>query len=672
MKNLSLFLLLFCSTEIFAQAKLELMPYPANVELTGSKFRLKKDFTIKIENDESERLFFYTAKALRRLSDRTGLFVSQNHLRKGNIPIDASLLISYKRIGELKIYEDESYELKISEDKINLSAETDIGIMRGLETLLQLISIDDERYYFPTLKIKDYPRFTWRGLMIDVSRHYMPLEVIKRNLDAMASVKLNVFHWHLADDQGFRVECKTWPKLHEIGSDGFYYTQEQIKEIIKYANDRGIRVIPEFDIPAHATSWCAAYPELASAPGPFQVEVNWGVFDPTLDPTKEFTYEFLDSFFKEMCALFNDEYMHIGGDENNGKQWNENEDIQKFMKDNNLPDNHSLQMYFNRRILDILTKYGKKMIGWDEIFHTDLPNNIVIHSWRGHKAMNESAKLGYQAILSNGYYIDLIQPAEFHYLNDPIPEDSPLNDDEKKNILGGEATSWGELITYETIDSRIWPRTIAIAERLWSPQNIRDVDDMYKRMERISFLMEEHGLLHIKNYEMMLRRLTNNNDITPLKIFVDVVEPVKFYQRHSQGIKYTSYSPLTRVVDAARPESMTARYFNKLVDEYIATKNEDKLNEIISYLEMWRDNNFKLKKIIQQSPILKEIETMADDLETISELGILALNILSRKVKDTYLPDSTIEILTKAKVPRGQVELKIVEPIEKIINEVIN
>ena len=160
------------------------------------------------------------------------------------------------------------------------------------------------------------------------------------------------------------------------------------------------------------------------------------------------------------------------------------------MKENDIPDNHTLQSHFNQRILQILTKHGKKMIGWDEIFHPDLPKNIVIHSWRGQESLVESAKQGYNGILSNGYYIDLIQPAFYHYLNDPIPEDSPLTESEKKNILGGEATSWGELVTYETVDSRIWPRTAAIAERLWSPQNVKDVEDMYHRLEVVSFHLE--------------------------------------------------------------------------------------------------------------------------------------------------------------------------------------
>ena len=205
--------------------------------------------------------------------------------------------------------------------------------MRGISCLLS--------------EIQDQPRFPWRGLMIDIARHYQPPEVLKRNLDAMAAVKLNVFHWHLTEDQGFRVESKKFPKLHTMGSDGFFYTQDQVREIIAYAAERGIRVIPEFDIPGHATSWLVGHPELGSAPGPYKIERGAGIFEPALDPTRDQTYKFLDGFLGEMAALFPDAYMHIGGDENEGKQWDRNPQIQAFMKAKGIKDNHALQAYFN-------------------------------------------------------------------------------------------------------------------------------------------------------------------------------------------------------------------------------------------------------------------------------------------------------------------------------------
>lgn len=648
--------------------QLNLMPVPAEIELTGGKFRLDETFTMSVRGECGERLYAAATRTLRRLGGRTGLFFSQDYITEDTTNIDTAFIAKVNREGKVVLNEDESYRLVITEDKIELNAETDIGAIRGFETFLQLLSVDKNGYYFPTVEVNDYPRFPWRGLLIDVSRHFMPVEVIKRNLDGMAAVKMNVLHWHLTDDQGFRIECKTFPKLHEMGSDGLYYTQEQIKEIVAYANDRGIRVIPEFDMPAHTTSWFVGHPELASAPGPYTVERGWGIKDPTMDPTKEYTYEFLDKFFKEMTALFPDEYFHIGGDENTGKHWDANPEIQEFMKENNIPDNHALQSYFNNRVLQLLTKYNKKMVGWDEILHPDMPKNIVIQSWRGREALIESAKKGYKGILSNGYYVDLMQTAEYHYLNDPIPEDSALTEEERKNILGGEACSWGELVSPETIDSRIWPRTAAIAERFWSPQYIKDVEDMYRRLEVVSFRLEELDLTHIKNYNMMLRRLTNNNDITSLKTLVDVVEPVKMYQRHHQGVEYTSYSPLSRVVDAARPESVTARHFGKLVDEYLTNKDKNCESEIISWLELWRDNHKKLGKIIEMSPILKEIETLSEDLSIVSGVGLRAIHYISRDEKAPWWwVKRSLNKLERAKEPRGQTELMVAKPIEKLV-----
>ncbi|MCK5086639.1 MAG: family 20 glycosylhydrolase, partial [Melioribacteraceae bacterium] len=366
---------------------LNLMPYPEEVELQYGKFRITKDFQIAVTGNGNERIYSAATRMLRRLDGRTGLFFRQDFIKPGIKPDTVQMVIFCEKPGVVKLGEDESYKLIITESKLEINAVTDLGTMHGMETLLQLLSVDEEGYYFPSIIISDSPRFPWRGLLIDVCRHFMPIDVIKRNLDGLAAVKMNVLHWHLSEDQGFRVESKIYPKLHELGSDGFYYTQEQIKDVIKYADDRGIRVMPEFDVPGHATSWFVGYPELASAPGPYKIERNWGIKDPTFNPAIEKTYEFLDNLFGEMSALFPDEYFHIGGDENNGKQWDANESIQNFMKENNIKDNHELQAYFNKRILKILTKHGKKMIGWDEILVPGIPKSIMIQSWRGHEAL---------------------------------------------------------------------------------------------------------------------------------------------------------------------------------------------------------------------------------------------------------------------------------------------
>jgi hexosaminidase len=648
--------------------KLNLMPLPAQVSLKEGKFRLTENFTTSVKGPTPGRLTKAAARLLRRLSDRTGLFFSQGALPGQGNWDSAGLRLAFVRTGQLKVGEDESYNLKAAAGRIEITGETDIGALHGLETFLQLVSVDEQGYFIPAVIIEDRPRFPWRGLLIDVCRHFQPIEVIKRNIDGMSAVKMNVLHWHLSEDQGFRVECKSLPKLHRLGSDGFYYTHEQIREVIDYAADRGIRVMPEFDIPGHSTSWLVGYPELAGAPGPYKIERRFGIFDPTFDPTQKATYKFFKKFFAEMSKLFPDEYMHIGGDENNGKQWDANPKIQMFMKTHNIRDNHMLQAYFNKKILGILTKYGKKMIGWDEIFQPGLPESIVIHSWRGQNAMQEAAKKGYRTILSNGYYIDLARSTEYHYLNDPIPAGSPLTVAEKKFILGGEATMWGELITPETIDSRIWPRTAAIAERFWSPGHVKDVNDMYRRLGKISLQLEELGLLHKKNQVMMLRRLTGGRDTHTLRRLIDVIEPLKGYSRH-QGRVYTQFSPFTRVVDAALPDAEVAREFCRQTDLYLRDGDEKIGKELRRLLMLWKSNHEKLKIIIDQSPILKEIGSLSEDLSRAAAIGLDVLDLFAsgKKVEPAWIEEKR-DILKKAARPRGQVELMILPAIEKLLS----
>ena len=653
--------------------ELNLMPIPEMVFLREGIFRVTKSFTTAIEgvsNAETDRVFKALHRVRHRLAGRTGLFFANNDIHITKNSKNVSLRVTFQRSGRLKLYEDESYRLIVKPGGIRLTAVTDIGILRGIETLLQLMRADKKGYFFPAVTIEDRPRFAWRGLLIDSCRHFLPLEVIKRNIDGMAAVKMNVLHWHLTEDQGFRVECKTFPKLHQLGSDGFYYTQEQVREVIRYAADRGIRVMPEFDIPGHSTSWLVGYPELGSAPGPYTIEREFGVKDPTFNPTIKATYKFFNHFFKEMAALFPDDYIHIGGDENNGKHWDANPKIQAFKKRRHLTDNHALQAYFNQKILRILTRYKKKMVGWDEIFQSYLPKSVVIQSWRGKKALRQAARKGYNSILSNGYYIDLVQPTDFHYLNDPIPGDSDLTQEEQKRILGGEATMWAELISPETVDSRIWPRTAAIAERFWSPAHVRDVNDMYRRLDIINLQLEELGLTHIKNQEMMLRRLTNGMDTTALKVLMDVMEPLKIYKRHRQGVTYTFFSPLTRVVDAALPDAGKARLFRLRVADFVKdTPDKNKAAVLIQDLKLWEENHQELLPLIEQSPVLKEIETLSEDLSKIAGIGIQAIEFMlaNKKAEPLWLEGSK-KILESAKKPRGHAELMIISAIEQLVD----
>ncbi len=650
-----------------------LMPVPEKVTPLEGKFRVDENLTIAGQGPSGPlpsdaRAFKAAARFMARLAGRTGIFLKQDFLSPVRPEGRPGIVYSYSQAGRLEPNADESYVLTVAPDGVALKAPTDLGILRGLETLLQLMDADENGYFFPAAEIKDKPRFTWRGLLIDAGRHFHPVDVIKRNLDGMAAVKLNVLHWHLTEDQGFRVESKVLPKLQELGSDGQYYTQAQIKDVIAYAADRGIRVMPEFDIPGHSTSWLVAYPEFASAPGPYTVERHFGVFGPAFNPADPKVYPFFDKFFKEMAGLFPDPYIHIGGDEVNPDQWNANKSIQAFEKKQGLADNHALQAYFNRQILKILTKHGKKMVGWDEIFQPSLPNNIVIQSWRGTEALVAAAQKGYQGILSNGYYIDLCQPAGQHYLVDPIPANSPLTDAQKALVLGGEATMWSEIVTPETIDSRIWPRTAAIAERFWSPQSVNNVDDMYRRLGRIDVGLEELGLLHVKNQDMMLRRMAGARDIRALKVLASASEPVKGYSRHEQGMTYSSLSPLTRFVDACFPESLPARAFGVRIDRYLASRDPVLAEALRTELLRWKSNHPLVLPLMAASPALREVEGLSLALEQVSGTGIEALAILaSGKPAEKEWLEAKKSLLADAAKPRAHAELAVVKAVGRLV-----
>lgn len=649
--------------------QINLMPVPASVKFQ-SEDRLSVDGSFKVatRGHADDRLKAAIARFVKRLEGRTVLTLAPG------LAVDdqmTQLIVHCDGPGRNvpAVSENESYRIDITDRQAILKAPTVVGAIRGLETLLQLLNADRNGYYFPGVLIEDQPRFPWRGLLVDVARHFQTIEVLKRNLDAMAAVKLNVFHWHLTEDQGFRVESKKYPKLHQLGSDGNYYTHEQVKEIIAYARDRGIRVVPEFDIPGHSTSWLVGYPELGSAPGPYTIERRPGIFEPALDPTREEVYKFLDGFLSEMAALFPDDYMHIGGDENEGKQWDRNPAIQAFMKNKGIKDNHALQAYFNTRLLKILQKNGKKMIGWDEILQPELPKDIVIHSWRGTAALAEAARKGYDGILSNGYYIDLIQPASHHYASDPLPADSTLTPEQAKHVLGGEATMWAEWVTPETIDSRIWPRTAAIAERLWSPRTVTDVDDMYRRMAIISLQLEELGLMHKKNQDMMLRRLVRGEEIGPLKTLVSVVEPVKEYRRY-QMRPQTMLSPLTGVVDAATPDAEGARKFARMVKEFLEDAPRYQLYrvELTQMLAEWQESGAALGPIIDRSPSLKEIKPLTKGLSELGDVGLEAISYLKLGQPPTReWREATTLKLDEAAKPYAALEFMVVPAVKQLV-----
>ena len=645
-----------------------LMPVPAMVNFQSGRLTVNGTFTVAASGHVDDRLRAGINRVMRRLEGRIGWQLPRELASE---TATATLLVQCQSAGQTvpSVDEDESYTLEVSDQQAMLKANTVVGALRGLETFLQLLSGDRDGYFIPAVSIQDRPRFRWRGLLIDAGRHFEPVEVIKRNLDAMAAVKLNVLHWHLTEDQGFRIESKKYPKLHTLGSDGQFYTQEQVRDVIAYARERGIRVVPEFDMPGHVTSWVVGHPELASAPGPYKIERKFGVFDPAFDPTRDEVYKLLDGFLGEMAALFPDAYLHIGGDENNGKQWSANAQIQAFMKEKNIKDNHALQAYFNQRLLQILKKHGKRMMGWDEILHPDLPKEIVVHSWRGPASMIAAAKQGYDSVLSSGYYIDLMERASKHYVVDPLPANAELTEQEAAHILGGETTMWGENVTPETIDSRIWPRTAAIAERFWSPRTVNDVDDMYRRLAIVSVQLEELGLTHLKNSEMMLRRLAGGVDIGPLKTLAGVVEPVKGYNR-GRHQPLNSLFPFTHLVDAVTTDSAVARQFTTMVSGMLSDAPHFRLyrDQLQNTLTEWRSVRPGINLLIEQSPILREAEPLASDLSEMGNTGLEALSYLSAGIAPSNAwRESKLALLDQAAKPKAALEFPMISAVKELV-----
>lgn len=643
------------------------IPYPRLLEKSGNELLyFVADLDVKYTGKTSERLSEYASRTNERIKTAFDNYKAETEKQGGkNLLIE----INCQNINDISVAMDESYALEITNERVVLNSNTDFGAMRGMETLFQLIQTEKGMTCLPLLKIEDSPRFQWRGLMIDVCRHFIPKNVILRNLDAMAMAKMNVFHWHLSEDQGFRVECKTFPKLHEMGSDGKYFTHEDVKEVIKYANDRGIRVVPEFDIPGHSTAWFVGYPEYASLPGKYEIERHYGVFDPTFDPTKEETYEFFDKFFGEMSGLFNDEYMHIGGDENNGKQWDSSKAIQEFKKANNLKSNHELQAYFNKRLQKILEKYGKKMIGWDEILSTELPKSTMIHSWQGKEGMVSAAKNGYYSILSNGYYIDLCQSMVDHYYNDPLPENINLSDEQKKYILGGEATMWAELVNEDNIDTRIWPRTAAIAEVLWSGRKTFGQDSIYNNeMMFLRFNNFANNTLiaaGIKIAEAKLNMFMNMKfKDESFKIFAlpEFCEPVKYYNRH-RYTKYSQFTPLNRVVDIATPDAPASFYLNNQIGKKLRGENIEIFKNEDSYLKL--DAQIKMNYL--NDPVAKELVPMFDNLNrSLKILDELLEFKKGDKLSDTKYNEYKNE-LTELKKPVAELEIPFIDNLLKLL-----
>jgi hexosaminidase len=509
-----------------------IIPIPVNYEQTSDMFMLDNQVSIDVrtENGEVKRMVEQFAQIASRSGTKMKFKSVANPSQQDKVIIFDLNKSPDNQLGE------EGYTLEVKNESVQILANKPAGIFNGIQTLRQLLPADYERKDMAMgigmlmgCKITDYPRFQWRGLMLDVSRHFFTVEEVKEYIDIMARYKFNTLHWHLTDDNGWRIEIKSLPKLTEVGAwrverfgkfgdrkdpqpdesatYGGFYTQEDIKEIVEYATDRNVSIMPEIDVPGHSMAMLAAYPELSVDGGKRYVNpgtkfAEWyagGTFkmliDNTLDPSNEKVYETLDKVFTEVAALFPHEYIHIGGDEAYHGYWEADKVNQKLMKKEGLKNGHELQGYFMRRVGEIIKSKGKKVMGWDEMLEGGLSDGDAIMSWRGIEGGIEAAKLGHPVVMTPKLftYLDYTQgdhTVEFPIYSDlslktaysfePIPEgiDGSL-------ILGGQGNLWTEHIpTIRYAFYMTYPRSFALAETFWSPKEKKDWSSFVSRTEQ--------------------------------------------------------------------------------------------------------------------------------------------------------------------------------------------
>ena len=679
-------------TKAQPSSTLNLVPVPKKIEPQTGMFILTQNFGVGIHEPAPDTILINAVnRTYQTLNRRSGLYFTTKHITSKDNSDSASLQITVNKAVLPLLGADESYSLVVNNNKIILNAPTTLGALRGLETIVQLLTKNiDGTFYFPSVIIQDAPRFSWRGLMIDVSRHFIPVDVLERNIDAMAAVKMNVLHLHLSDNEGFRIESKIFPQLQNSGSNGEYYTQAQIKELVAFAEKRGIIIVPEFDMPGHTKSWFAGYPQLSSTPEPSPAidvhslkQLDLGSIMqfmstapfPAFDPTKESTYEFLDKFIGEMADLFPSAYIHIGADENNGVVWKNNPAIVAFMKEHNIPDTHALQAYFVDRIKKIIAKNHKQMIGWEEMFSKDLAKDATVQVWQNASYTKKALDNGNNILISKGFYLDLFMPAYIQYNNQDIP--AQLADSLAPQFKGGEAAQWTEIADKTNIETRIWPRAAAVAERLWSPASVNNIDDMYRRLFALNEQLDDLGLQHIVDYERSLRRISVDN-FSSVKTLTDVLTPVKGYKKlFAQLMKPASISyqtsPLAQVSDIIPVDSKVKWQFRTAVISYLANKDSTSENIIRNYLTLWQNNNEELKNLFAGSSQLKAVEEHSKNLSVIAAIGADALeNIKNGTTPDTNWTNEKLALLKTVNKSYGETELCIIPEIEALVKQQIS
>ncbi|CAM3508599.1 beta-N-acetylhexosaminidase [Parendozoicomonas haliclonae] len=632
-----------------------LLPVPNSMEQSEGEFILPYNSHYTIHGPYRRERLEQAVQRFTDVLDKSSRTESAYDFQQTNASQSSNLSIQVEQYTDFypSVDDDESYNLIIDEQGIQITATTDWGALRALTSLNQLIVQKGDHCVLPCVTIKDQPVLKWRGLLLDISRHFMPHKLVLQLLDTMAMVKLNVLHLHLTDDQGFRVESKRYPRLQSVDTRQEYYTQQQVRTLVDYAADRGIRVVPEVNLPGHCAIIQLAYPELSlknfqpKTPNDFL-----GDFSPPLDITKADTYTFIENLTAEITALFPDRYYHLGGDEVPEQPWLTDPSTRIYMKELGFKTGCDLQAEFTRQYAEIVQSYGKTPIVWEEAINDRLPEGVIIQPWeKGHYRVDTTK----HPIINNWrYYLDFKRPAWSYYRQSPFALEVNKRQVSPKDLLGAELSVWTESTLPETLMRTVWPQGMAIAELFWSGPSLTSrtaIADLYRRMDHNHHLMENCGLLSRQALHKDLSKLAGNNS-APLEKLADVIEPAGYHflrQRYKiPSLLLPRLFPRSfhesdgrLFLEQLPPESRTGYLFKRNIERYLNGEKELFIS-LQQDLQQWRDNHNLLSDTLPNT-----LTGQSDDIvqlsAKLSQLAEAGLQLLLACHQQECLPETVLK-----------------------------